>query len=133
MILAIAIVVVFIFIFVIASNDEFNGQQTTKQPHPIDYVLPSFKTPTKKEPINYSSYIKSESWYENPARKQRLYESGLQCEMCKSNNHLEVHHLHYHSLGKEQLDDLVVLCKKCHTATHASAGKGVTYYPPIKG
>lgn len=32
--------------------------------------------------------------------------------------HLEVHHLHYDSLGREQPEDLVVLCNVCHGKRH---------------
>jgi 5-methylcytosine-specific restriction endonuclease McrA len=30
--------------------------------------------------------------------------------------YLELHHKHYHSLGREQLEDVELLCPKCHKA-----------------
>ena len=33
-------------------------------------------------------------------------------------NELNVHHLHYKTLGNEDIGDLVVLCKRCHNDYH---------------
>lgn len=65
--------------------------------------------------IDYKSYINSKKWKKIRARK--LEQAGYICERCgisKYSAKLEVHHKHYFRLGNENLNDLIVLCPKCH-------------------
>lgn len=68
----------------------------------------------------YKEYIKSEAWQRK--RKQALKYYGNKCVMCgakkKAFNHLEVHHRHYRTFTQERMQDLTVLCNKCHTKLH---------------
>lgn len=42
------------------------------------------------------------------------------CCMCGTYNDLEVHHLHYRNLGREDIiKDLVTVCVDCHKKIHA--------------
>jgi hypothetical protein len=62
------------------------------------------------------------SWY------QRYLQGGWwqrKCQVCGVRQRLEVHHLHYRSLGREELGDLKVLCDACHDKAH-----GRLAYPP---
>lgn len=36
------------------------------------------------------------------------------CEKCGNVESLVIHHKHYHSLGREKLSDLQVICSNCH-------------------
>ena len=57
-------------------------------------------------------------------RLQALERDGHQCRTCEAKEgdvyagwgrvRLEVHHRHYRNWGKEQLDDVTVLCHRCH-------------------
>jgi 5-methylcytosine-specific restriction endonuclease McrA len=38
--------------------------------------------------------------------------------LCLSRERLEVHHLSYARLGREELSDLITLCHECHKAVH---------------
>lgn len=78
---------------------------------------------TKQERTRqYSEYLQSEYWKE--ARNKRLKIDGYRCQMCGSKDDLEVHHLSYHYVFKENgLNDrgqsvidteLVTLCHDCH-------------------
>lgn len=63
----------------------------------------------------YSEYIRSARWKRK--RAHRIYLSGGECESCGTSvreSNLEVHHLHYETLGRELMSDLEVLCKPCH-------------------
>ena len=60
----------------------------------------------------YNKYINSNSWKEK--RDLRVKHDG-KCRNCGSKIGLQVHHKHYSSLGKEDVEsDLVTLCDECH-------------------
>lgn len=65
--------------------------------------------------MNYSEYLQSEHWLET--REQKLQQVSL-CEGCGKSRGLEVHHLTYERVGKEEMSDLQVLCATCHRRTH---------------
>lgn len=66
--------------------------------------------------MDYRKYIASADW--KAKRAQRLEIDGHRCAVCKhdgSEYRLEVHHLHYKSLGNEDaLYDLLTACSRCH-------------------
>lgn len=64
----------------------------------------------------YREYLNSSAW--RAKREEMLELAGYQCEECGSGGHLHVHHLTYARLGREELDDLAVLCPQCHEAAH---------------
>jgi hypothetical protein len=57
-------------------------------------------------------YYRSDEW--RNLRRIKMDQSGNQCEQCHSMVRLEVHHVSYERLYREQLDDLKVLCIACH-------------------
>jgi len=64
----------------------------------------------------YKRYLKSEKWR---LLKQKLFrERGFNCELCKSQRNLHVHHITYERLGKEEDDDVMILCEGCHKKAH---------------
>lgn len=67
--------------------------------------------------FNYKKYIASAHW--KRTRKQKLEQVGYFCEKCGLEEGLCVHHLHYNSLGMEEMSDLQVLCRECHRKTHS--------------
>jgi hypothetical protein len=73
----------------------------------------------RKHSRKYEDYLKSKHW--KSFRKQVIKESGDQCEMCLIVLHrgLQVHHLHYLTLGNESRGDVKVLCRTCHSNLHA--------------
>lgn len=62
----------------------------------------------------YKKYIVSPQWKKK--RKQALERANHKCEKCNGTKELEVHHLTYDRLGREELSDLLVVCKHCHPA-----------------
>lgn len=64
----------------------------------------------------YTDYLQSTHWKRK--RLQVYSRRKKQCSICKSTNNLNVHHKTYTRLGKEKLSDLVILCQRCHYATH---------------
>lgn len=78
-------------------------------------------TPEIKEPVFvakvqenfYKEYIASTQWKKK--RKQVLERARYRCEKCKiPTDRLEVHHLTYDRLGREDLHDLLAVCQDCH-------------------
>ena len=66
--------------------------------------------------MNYKEYINSEAWAQ--IRWCKLREVGYKCEECGRKWELDVHHLTYERLGNERMDDLIVLCVRCHGDLH---------------
>jgi len=74
-----------------------------------------------EETTPYKSYLQTEYWRE--LRNRKLKQSGYKCEICGATNNLQIHHPTYHKKGisilyKEELSDLIVLCKNCHQKQH---------------
>lgn len=67
-----------------------------------------------------SSYLKSPKW--RTIRDKRLHLDNYQCQLCETPHSLNVHHLHYRTLGHESFSDLVTLCQQCHTQRHEQLG-----------
>lgn len=73
--------------------------------------------------FEYKMYIKSEPW--KIIREMCLIRSGFTCEKCGragkqmgGTSTLHVHHKTYARFGMEDMDDLQVLCKSCHSNCH---------------
>lgn len=62
---------------------------------------------------NYGAYLKSEHWL----TIRKGYGEG-KCTVCDSDESLNLHHKHYNTLGAEQAEDLVLLCRSCHQKFH---------------
>ncbi len=65
-------------------------------------------------PKEYDQYLESDHW--KNFRKEILSKNEL-CQICE-NKAKQVHHLHYRTLGKEEPDDVIALCDKCHCFIH---------------
>lgn len=60
----------------------------------------------------------SPEWRHKRGERMRL--DNNRCCMCGTYNDLEVHHLHYRNLGREDIiKDLVTVCVDCHKKIHA--------------
>ncbi len=61
-------------------------------------------------------YLVSPHWKELRARKLRRNPC---CELCRSREHLDVHHLEYSELYDIRLAQLRTLCRQCHKLQHS--------------
>ena len=65
----------------------------------------------------FSRYISSKKWIQ--LRELRLELDNFQCVLCKTKEgRLVCHHLTYVRLYQENLNDLIILCSKCHDRIH---------------
>ena len=79
---------------------------------------------TKQE---YAAYRQSEVW--RTIRRRKLEAQGY-CSDCYLKNELVVHHLIYDRIGgAERMEDLEVLCRRCHNDRHID--KLLPAYAPI--
>jgi len=67
--------------------------------------------------MNYHKYLCSAHWLR--FRQQALDHHGKKCADCGAEKaRFDVHHLTYDRIGKEDLTDVVVLCRHCHKKRH---------------
>lgn len=65
----------------------------------------------------YQEYLQGSHWQEVKDRALNFY--GRKCAECGvTEGQLDVHHLTYERLGCEHIEDLIVLCRKCHKNYH---------------
>lgn len=73
----------------------------------------------------YKRYLKTHHWQQ--LRQQALDRANGKCEMCGyipwKKGVLQVHHKTYINVGNESLDDLIVVCARCHMELHNIQGK----------
>jgi len=61
---------------------------------------------------DYERYIRSAEWKNKSKAFIKL--KNKKCERCGGSHNLQVHHIHYTTFGKETLNEIEVLCYKCH-------------------
>ncbi|WP_353265854.1 HNH endonuclease [Gemmatimonas sp.] len=66
----------------------------------------------------YRHYLASNAWTLRKAGVHRRADG--KCEMCSASSRLDVHHVDYTRVGKEQVEDLRLLCRSCHGIQHAT-------------
>lgn len=64
----------------------------------------------------YRNYLLSKEWAN--IRIDLFASRGRKCEACGSSKKLQVHHLHYRNIFKEEPSDLMILCAACHEEEH---------------
>lgn len=64
---------------------------------------------------SYSKYLTTEHW--KMFRSGYINHFGDNCEHCNSKGY-ELHHLNYDTLGREEFDDVIFLCRLCHEKEH---------------
>lgn len=70
---------------------------------------------------NYSEYIATEHWAN--LREMKFIQVGRFCQVCHTPNKLHVHHIHYRELYDCSVNDLAVLCERCHDTLHRQLKK----------
>jgi 5-methylcytosine-specific restriction endonuclease McrA len=66
----------------------------------------------------YTQYLKSSDW--KIRRHAALMHADYKCQICNETEQLHVHHRTYANFGNESLNDLTVLCSRCHNIFHNS-------------
>ena len=79
----------------------------------------------KERQREYRRYLKSAGWRRR--RSTAVARSDGFCEDCGSRSDLDVHHRTYARKGAELPNDLVALCRRCHTARHKGKRTGLDW------
>ncbi len=68
--------------------------------------------------LPYHEFLQTNYWC--IVREYALMQQGDKCVLCSSNKSVNVHHKTYahHGSEHEHIEDLVVVCKKCHAKFH---------------
>jgi hypothetical protein len=74
-------------------------------------------------------YLKSEHWI--ALRKKIIERDGFRCLGCKGTAD-HVHHLTYERIEKEELEDLISLCRRCHDLAHKMPFSPHLWNPQLK-
>jgi len=83
----------------------------------VAFILGGSMSKRKEE---YTVYLNSAAW--KLLRRKALDHADDRCQTCNTNKSLQVHHRVYpKELGTEKLNDLTVLCNKCHYLFHNHA------------
>lgn len=72
----------------------------------------------------YTEYLQTPEW--DVTRKKALKAAGYRCTLCNAGGELHVHHRTYERRGVELLQDLTVLCAKCHQKFHETSPDSYT-------
>lgn len=64
----------------------------------------------------YREYLNSEKW--KMKRTDVLIRDNHLCQECNNKPAIDVHHKTYENLYNEPLEDLISLCRECHTEIH---------------
>ena len=79
--------------------------------------------------MRYDLYLQTAEW--QTLRRIKMETAGHRCQVCNSDaGPLEIHHRTYERRGKERMDDLTVLCRRCHQVHHDA--DGIPPYPPAR-
>lgn len=64
----------------------------------------------------YKDYLNTKHWLN---KKESFKKTVInECMLCKSKDHLHVHHLTYKNIGNESNSELSLLCRECHYQSH---------------
>ena len=66
----------------------------------------------KQDDFDYKRYLASREWA--LLREQVRERCGDGCEHCFIGSYQETHHLTYERIGREELADLMAVCRDCH-------------------
>lgn len=70
----------------------------------------------------YNLYLRSYAWMQ---RRKGVINREKVCQLCQSDERLEVHHVTYQRVGAERIEDLRLLCHRCHRKVEERGDKWV--------
>jgi 5-methylcytosine-specific restriction endonuclease McrA len=66
--------------------------------------------------LNYEDYLQTEHWKHFVKECKKFFNN--ECQLCGNEKSLQVHHNNYKNRGRETFNDVVLLCKDCHSKFH---------------
>lgn len=74
------------------------------------------KSGVSERVMDYRDYLKTPHWQQ--VQQAALARAKHRCQVCDGRDRLEVHHRTYVRRGREQPEDVTVLCHGCHETFH---------------
>jgi hypothetical protein len=68
--------------------------------------------------LPYKQYLETSHW--RALRHERLKAANYRCQVCNAKGILNVHHRTYERRGAELPEDVIVLCRSCHSLFHGN-------------
>lgn len=117
----ILLVIIVIFVSILCSilvskNEDKKDKMLLERKN--DRIYKDFIELSKKDnrKVEYKEYLNGDHWKD--IRLKALDRAGNRCQLCCNTDNLNVHHNTYKNIGREDLKDLVVLCRECHAKFH---------------
>jgi phage terminase large subunit GpA-like protein len=63
----------------------------------------------------WRSYASRDNLHYKIVKRKRMELANWQCEHCGAKDKLSIHHVTYERIFNETLEDVRILCRKCHT------------------
>jgi hypothetical protein len=79
------------------------------------------------QPVDYKQHVDGFCRYWQNVRHRKFAAVGWKCERCGRDGPLDAHHLHYDTLGSEELCDLQALCRDCHERADRARAASARY------
>jgi len=76
-------------------------------------------------------YLQSNEWRKLKSRRLKLANNKCEAKNCSNTKNLDLHHIDYDSLGHEDINDVRIVCRKCHNELHELLGYNREGYFPI--
>jgi hypothetical protein len=96
-----------------------NGNRKKKvaadRPKTVKKKRPRKHKNTDEQKVEYGTYMNSAAWRD---LSKKFRDAIGKCQICGTDKSLQCHHLHYRTLGRETLEDILVVCLKCHCNLH---------------
>jgi hypothetical protein len=75
-------------------------------------------------------YLLSDHWKDLRLRALNRCGKKQACKNCRCRKNLDVHHLNYRNIYDVTVDDLEVLCRRCHMIEHGEAPAPIKTHKP---
>ncbi len=111
-----------LFLITIWEESQSREQHAATRPAKREHARPQS---VDARAMSYPEYLATDWWQEQ--RSLALHAAGYRCQVCNSDDPLDVHHRTYERLGAEAPGDVTVLCRRCHTTFHET---GALAKPP---
>lgn len=96
--------------------DDFNAlcenQEKPERDAIIHFIDELHKKKDEDMKFDYKQYLNSDEW--KAIRRNIMLRDGSKCQICGSDERLDVHHLTYAHFKNEYPFELVILCRDCH-------------------
>jgi len=98
-------------------NKEVKEEVKYKQNESFNEIQKNYKDVIYNlKSLDYQDYLKTNHWKHFVEECKKFFNN--KCQICGNKEKLQVHHNNYKNRGRETFNDVVLLCKDCHSKFH---------------